>query len=42
MYDYFTADDVKNLTQDEALNVESKFTELLGEGERFYEAMFVL
>lgn len=41
MYNYFSADDVKHLIKDEAFDIKSKFTELLGEGEWFYDAMFV-
>ena len=41
MHNYFSADDVKHLLEDEAFDIESKFTELSEEGERFYDAMFV-
>lgn len=40
-YNYFTAEDVKHLIEDEAFDIRSKFTELLGNGEWFYDAMFV-
>ena len=33
MYNYFSADDVKHLLEGEAFDIESKFTELSGEGE---------
>lgn len=41
MYNYFSADDVKHLLEDKAFDIESKFTELRGEGEWFYDTMFV-
>ena len=41
MYNYFSADDVKHLLGDKAFDIKSKFTELLGESEWFYDAMFV-